>query len=89
MKDCSKVAFNDWVGFSSALKSMLWLDVIIYVDNNFEFIKSLYEEHESASLCYLPVDYSGLLCPSKIIFENFTTIFEDKKNTHQRLIQKS
>ena len=67
VKRLSQIRFHDWIGYSNAIKSMLWLDVKLYVEENMAFINSLITQRGKGWLCFLPLDLSGLEQPDKLI----------------------
>lgn len=56
----SQIRFLDWIGYANAIRSMLWLDVKRYVEENMTFISSLVKKRGKGWLCFLPLDLSGI-----------------------------
>ena len=83
----SQCEFTDWIGFSSAIKTMLWLDAKRYVDSNIAVILDLIKKKGKDSLFYLPLDFTGIYHCNEtivdIIKENSIPI---KKETLQSAI---
>lgn len=76
----SQSVFNDWVGFASVIKTMLWLDAKRYVDCNMEFIQSLIEKRGKGWLCFLPLDLSGIYRSNELIVDGMKNLsmFKEK-----------
>lgn len=62
--------FKDWHSLSGLLRTMLWLDVKRYVDQNNNLINDLINQNGTGWLLFLPIDISGLIQPNKLIIEN-------------------
>lgn len=62
--------FN-WIACSGIVRTLLWLDVKRYVENNSETIESLIKEHGDSWWTFLPMDISGLIRPGELIAESF------------------
>ena len=77
----SQCEFTDWIGFASAIKTMLWLDAKRYVDCNKAAIHDLIEKHGKGWLCFLPLDLSGVYHCNEIIADTMkeSSIFKDKE----------
>lgn len=56
----SQIRFRDWIGYTNAIRSMLWLDAKRYVEGNMTFISSLVKKRGKGWLCFLPLDLSGI-----------------------------
>lgn len=69
VQSLSQISFKDWIGYANAIRSMLWLDVKRYVDNNMTFISSLVAKRGKGWLCFLPIDLSGILQSDKLILD--------------------
>lgn len=76
----SQSIFSDWIGFASAIKTMLWLDAKRYVDDNKIYIHSLIEKRGKGWLCFLPLDLSGVYRSNELIADGMKdlTVFKDK-----------
>ena len=76
----SKIIFEDWLGFASVIKTMLWLDAKRYVECNRDGIQALLEKHGKGWLCFLPLDLTGLYCSNELMADKMKdfSIFEDK-----------
>ena len=77
----SQCTFTDWIGFASAIKTMLWLDAKSYVDRNMAAIQDLIKKRGKGWLCFLPLDFSGVYCSNEIIANTMKelSIFKDKE----------
>ena len=64
VQSLSQISFKDWIGYANAIRSMLWLDVKRYVDNNMTFISSLVAKRGKGWLCFylliFPVFYNQI-----------------------------
>lgn len=76
----SQISFSDWIGFASAIKTMLWLDAKRYVDCNKEYIQYLIKKNGKGWLCFLPLDLSGIYRQNELIADGMKelSLFEDK-----------
>ena len=76
----SQSIFSDWIGFASAIKTMLWLDAKRYVDDNKMYIRSLIEKRGKGWLCFLPLDLSGVYRSNELIADGMKdlSVFKDK-----------
>ena len=76
----SQRIFSDWIGFASAIKTMLWLDAKRYVDDNKMYIRSLIEKRGKGWLCFLPLDLSGVYRSNELIADGMKdlSVFKDK-----------
>ena len=77
----SQCEFNDWIGFASVIKTMLWLDAKRYVDCNMKAIQELIRKRGKGWLCFLPLDLSGIYHSNEIIANTMKklSIFKDKE----------
>lgn len=84
----STILFTDWVGYANVIKSLLWLDVKQYVDNNMPVLNSLVEERGKGWICFLPLDPSGILRPNEIIADKLKNLPTVNKEEMQKAIEK-
>lgn len=77
----SQCEFTDWIGYASAIKTMLWLDAKRYVDCNMAVIQNLIKKRGKGWLCFLPLDLSGVYHSNEIIASTMKelSIFKDKE----------
>lgn len=77
----SQCRFTDWIGFASAIKTMLWLDAKRYADCNMSAIQDLIKKRGKGWLCFLPLDLTGVYRPNEIIANTMKElpIFKDKE----------
>ena len=66
----SQIEFGDWIGYANCIRTMLWLDAKCYVENNMKVFKYLVANHGKGWLCLLPVDFSGIYGPDKMIADD-------------------
>ncbi|BFH60483.1 hypothetical protein [Paenibacillus azoreducens] len=64
----------DWISYAGKLKTMLWLDVKRYVEQNKSVIDDLIAKNGDGWPTYMPMDFSGMLHPNKIIAEDLLSI---------------
>lgn len=69
--------FGEWYSLAGLLKTMLWLDVKRYVEQNINVINNLVEKRGTGWLPFLPLDISGLIRPNEIIIESFVSTLTD------------
>jgi hypothetical protein len=62
----------DWIFCAGLIKTMLWLDVKRYIEQNREATDILIKKHGSGWWTFMPLDISGLIWPDKFVFESFT-----------------
>lgn len=69
MQRVSALRINDWIRYSSIIKTSLWLDAKRYYDCNEQFFHSLVERYGSGWMCLIPLDLSGFLRPNVLLAE--------------------
>ena len=73
IKTISIENFSEWYSLAGLLKTMLWLDVKRYVEENIIVINGLVEKRGAGWLPFLPLDISGLIRPNEIIIESLVS----------------
>lgn len=70
IKQIASMSFTDWEGYASVIKSLLWLDVKCYVEQNMGVIDSLIAKFGKGWLCFLPLDLSGVYHRNELIADS-------------------
>lgn len=68
--DISTVHFNNWIAFAGVIRTMLWLDVKRYIEQNCETINTLVTKRGSGWLTFMPLDISGMIRPNETILDS-------------------
>lgn len=79
VSEIAAVEQRDWIACAGLIKTMLWLDVKQYVEQNYEVIKMLILEHGSGWFTFMPLDISGLICSDEIFVERFIPLLQNIK----------
>lgn len=74
IKNLAKLEFDNWEGYSSVIKTMLWLDVKRYVDSNMSFLQDFINKYGKAWLCFMPLDPTGIDRPGELIVDGMKDI---------------
>ena len=75
--EISAVEQRDWIFCAGLIRTMLWLDVKRYVEQNREAIDILIKKHGSGWLPFMPLDISGLVRPDEFILESLATSLQN------------
>ncbi|MGM1049832.1 MAG: hypothetical protein ACQEXX_27375 [Bacillota bacterium] len=74
IKKIVSVECPNWISYVGKLKTMLWLDVKRYVEQNKSMIDDIIAKKGDSWPTFMPVDFTGVLHPNKIIAENFLSL---------------
>ena len=77
--EIAAVEQRDWIFCAGLIRTMLWLDVKRYVEQNREAIDILIQKHGSGWFLFMPLDISGLAWPDKFILESLATSMQNVK----------
>jgi len=70
------VVQKDWIACAGLIKTMLWIDVKRYVQQNYEVINNLRMKYGSGWMPYMPLDASGLIRPDEFVLESLVESVE-------------
>lgn len=73
IRNIASEEYNEWHSLAGLIKTMLWLDVKRYVEQNLTVINNLIEKHGVGWISFLPSDISGFINPNKIIIESIVS----------------
>jgi len=74
VSEISVLKEKDWVACAGLIKTMLWLDVKRYVEQNIETIDGLIKKYGNGWISLMPIDVSGLIQPGEITIERFISV---------------
>ncbi|MDD4497016.1 MAG: hypothetical protein PHV51_02515, partial [Methanosarcinaceae archaeon] len=78
--EIAAVEQRDWIFCAGLIRTMLWLDVKRYVEQNREAIDILIKKYGSGWFTFMPIDISGLIRPDELILESFATSLQNVRS---------
>ena len=81
VKRLADVEFEEWQGYASSIKAMIWLDVKRYVEINSDSFDAMIKKHGKGWLCFLPIDFANTDGKEELIADSMKelAIFDQEK----------
>ncbi|OUM88449.1 MAG: hypothetical protein BAA01_01095 [Bacillus thermozeamaize] len=83
IKQIANIPCRDWTVFASMLKTMLWLDVKIYVERNQKVFEDLITKKGTQWIIFSPIDITGELVPKQLFAD---VLFEALSERYKEVI---